>query len=168
MTTPVLPSVDQLQELPLPTPPFSYLPQTWGWLVLLLIAVCCFAWWALRRWQRWQRNRYRRQALMVLDGLAADLTDVTQRLQSLRELPVLLKRVALSAANAQAVAALSGAQWQGFLTTHARQPLPEQFAARLFTLAYAPDAELLSIEPHEVQALFAASRTWIETHHVAV
>ncbi|MEG1038482.1 MAG: DUF4381 domain-containing protein [Pseudomonas sp.] len=168
MTTPALPNIDQLQELPLATPPFSYLPQTWGWLVLLLMVLCASAWWALHRWRRWQRDRYRREALLLLEELEQGVSDTTLRLRGLRQLPVLLKRVALSATSTPAVAALSGAQWQAFLTTHARVPLPEHFATRLFTLAYAPDAEVLGIGESEVQTLFAASRTWIETHHVAV
>ncbi|MFK8332894.1 DUF4381 domain-containing protein [Pseudomonas sp. BJa5] len=168
MTAPVLPGIDQLQELPLVTPPFSYWPQTWGWLALLLIILLAVAAWTVRRWWRWQRDRYRREALQAFDRLALDLADPQRRLPALRALPTLLKRVAMSITGAPPAATLSGGQWQAFLAQRAAKPLPEQFAARLHTLAYAPDAEVLAIPEDEVWALFAAGRYWIEAHHVAV
>ena len=168
MTAPVLPGIDQLQELPLEAPPFAYWPQTWGWLALLLILLLAVAAWTVRRWWRWQRDRYRREALQVFDGLVLDLANPQQRLPAMRALPALLKRVAISISGAPPAAALSGVQWQAFLAQRAAKPLPQQFAARLHTLAYAPDAEVLRIPEDEVQALFAAGRQWIEAHHVAV
>lgn len=168
MTPPALPSIDQLQELPLPTPPFSYAPQTWGWLLLLLVVVLLASCWAVRYWRRWQRNRYRREALVCLGDLEHKLADPSQRLQVLRELPVLLKRVALSTSAAPAVSSLSGGQWQAFLVQHARTPIADDFAARLYTLAYAPASEVLGIPHAEIDTLFATSRQWIEAHHVAV
>lgn len=168
MTAPKVPDIAQLQELPLPVPPFSYMPQTWGWLVLLLVVLALAAWWGTRQWLRWQRNRYRREALLQLDGLEHRLADPAQRLHALRTLPELLKRVALSMNDAPPVAPLSGAQWQAFLAQRIRAPLPEHFAARLFTLAYAPDAQVTGLADQEVMTLFAFSRQWIEAHHVAV
>lgn len=168
MTAPVVPSIDQLQVLPSPVSPFSYVPQTWGWLVLLLVVVFITALWGIRRWQRWQRDRYRREALEQLEYLQVALSDPGQRLRALRALPALLKRVALSMADTPAVQSLSGDQWQAFLNQRAKTPLPDNFARRLFTLAYAPDTALAGIAEQEVTALFALSKQWIEAHHVAV
>ncbi|MFQ6573915.1 DUF4381 domain-containing protein [Pseudomonas sp. UM16] len=168
MTAQAPPNIDQLQELALPTPPFSYAPQTWGWLLLLLVVVVLLSCWGISYWRRWQRNRYRREALVYLDGLEHNLTDTSQRLQALRELPVLLKRVALSMNAAAPAASLSAGQWQGFLAQHAPAPLAQDFAAHLYTLAYAPDHLVLGIPQTEINALFATSRQWIEAHHVAV
>ncbi|MGH8485453.1 MAG: DUF4381 family protein, partial [Pseudomonas sp.] len=92
MSAPVVPSIDQLQVLPTPVPPFSYVPQTWGWLVLLLVVVFIAALWGIRRWRRWQRDRYRREALEQLALLQQGLAVPDQRLLALRSLPVLLKR----------------------------------------------------------------------------
>jgi len=168
MSRPLPPSIDQLQELPLPTPAFSYWPQTWGWLALLLVVVALAGWWAIWRWRRWQRERYRREALLQLERLEQGLDDPPRRLQALRELPVLLKRVALSLSDSGTAATLSGAQWQRFLAEHARAPLPDNFASQLFTLAYAPDAQVQGMADTEIKSLFATSRHWIEAHHVAV
>ncbi|MBM3104256.1 MULTISPECIES: DUF4381 domain-containing protein [Pseudomonas] len=168
MSTAVVPSIDQLQELPLGTPPFSYAPQTWGWWVLLALLLTAVAGWVAWRWWRWQRDRYRREALAQFDELTQQLADPQLRLQALRAVPALLKRVALSMTDAPPVAALGGAQWQAFLLQRARTPLPEQFGAQLQTLAYAPQAQVLNIPEQELRLLLAHSRQWIETHHVAV
>lgn len=160
------PAIDQLQELAPGAPPFSYLPHTWAWAVLLTLVVVGLLTWATLRWRRWRRNRYRREALLRLDQLVAARAD--ERLAALRELPELLKRVALSMPGAPAVAGLGGQAWQAFLSAHARQPLPASFAAQLQLLAYAPDAQLAALDDASVQRLFAASRHWIEAHHVAL
>lgn len=165
MSAPV-PAIDQLRELAPGAPPFSYLPQTWAWLVLAVLVLAVVLLWAALRWRRWQRDRYRREALERLDQLARAEGDL--RLAGLRELPVLLKRVALSMPDAPPVASLAGAPWQAFLAERARQPLPEGFADTLQTLAYAPDDDLLALQAQQVSALFSTSRSWIEGHHVAV
>lgn len=167
MTAVKTPSIDQLQELPLAVPPFAYWPQTWGWLVLLVLLLLTLGIWGLLRWRRWRRNLYRRQALVRLAWLEHALSQQEQRLPALRELPELLKRVALSMPDAPPVASLGGARWQAFLLQRCRA-VPQDFATRLFTVAYAPDAQLLALADGEVRALFEASRQWIEGHHVAV
>lgn len=158
------PAVDQLQELAPGAPPFSYLPQTWAWGLLLGLLLAGLLTWAALRWWRWRRDRYRREALQRLDQLAA----ADNRLIALRELPELLKRVALSMPGAPAVGALGGLAWQQFLATHARQPVPATFAAQLQLLAYAPDAQLAALDDASVQRLFDVTRQWIEAHHVAL
>ncbi|WP_194791537.1 DUF4381 domain-containing protein [Pseudomonas sp. UFMG81] len=161
-----VPSIDQLRELAPGTPPFAYWPQTWAWLALGLLLLAVAVLWGALRWRRWQRDRYRREALLRLDQLAGG--DGEQRLAALRELPELLKRVALSLPGAPAVASLGGAPWQAFLQRHARQPLPAGFADDLHQVAYAPDSWLRSLDPQQVNALFSHARQWIEGHHVAV
>ncbi len=150
MTNPV-PSIEQLQELGLPAP-VSYWPQTWGWGVLLGLAVVSLLILGGRQWLRWRRDAYRREALARLNNL-----------QDMRELPELLKRVALSmpltTGEHQRVPTLSGADWQAFLQRHAVGPLPEDLSRRLAELAYgnpSPDPQLL-----------AQCKAWVEQHHVA-
>ncbi|WP_093414800.1 MULTISPECIES: DUF4381 domain-containing protein [unclassified Pseudomonas] len=87
---PNIPSIDQLVELALPAP-VSYAPQTWGWWTLLGLLVATLLVWAARRYWVWRRDRYRREALVRLNQLHA-----SNELSALRELPELLKRVALS------------------------------------------------------------------------
>lgn len=150
MTTSV-PSIEQLQELDLPAP-VSYWPQTWGWGVLLGAVVLGVLILAGRRWLRWRRDAYRREALARLNVL-----------QDMRELPELLKRVALSmplgAEERQRVPTLSGVEWQAFLQRHAGAPVADDLSQRLAELAYgtAPADE----------HLLAQCKAWVEHHHVA-
>ncbi|NQD74998.1 DUF4381 domain-containing protein [Pseudomonas sp. CM27] len=161
MSSAKVPAIDQLQGLAPGTPPFSYAPQTWGWGVLLGLLVLAVLVWAVLRWRRWQRDRYRREALARLAWLEQQ---AGQQRTALRELPELIKRVALSMPSAPAVNALGGPHWQAFLQKQTAQPLPAQFAAQLQLLAYAPDAQLLALQGAEVQALLATCRHWIRDH----
>jgi hypothetical protein len=88
---PDIPSIDQLKEMALPAP-VSYAPQTWGWWALLALLVVTLVVLGARRYWQWRRDRYRREALVRLEELQRRSND----LSALRELPELLKRVALS------------------------------------------------------------------------
>ncbi|MDD2060995.1 DUF4381 domain-containing protein [Pseudomonas sp. GD03860] len=159
-----VPSIDQLKELALPPAP-SYLPQTWGWALLAAILVLAVLVYGAWRYRRWQLDRYRREALGQLATLETAMADEHQRIAALRAVPELLKRVALSMPKAPAVATLHGSDWQAFLDTHSRTPLPADFAEQLARLAYAPDSTLMAFD---AQPLMRHCRTWVEHHHVAV
>lgn len=186
---PNIPSIDQLKEIPLPTP-VSYAPQTWGWWVLLAVLLGAVLLVGARRYGQWRRDRYRREALARL----AQLQQRSEDLSALRELPELLKRTALSMppAGASLLAkaaqhstfnvtdtplsrasprsqgtALGGKEWQGFLQAHLAAPLPADFSQQLAQLAYAPDATLLALPDEQRQRLFATCKHWVEHHHVA-
>jgi len=165
MTANAPPDINQLQELAVAAPDVSYLPQTWGWALLagLLVIVVALVYW--RRRTRWRRDLYRREALARLAFIGQHIDDPAQRAQAIRELPELLKRVALSIPAKESVAALRGEQWQGFLQRHAASPLPDDFAAQLASLAYQPSDRVTTPQLRE---LLKVSRQWIEAHHVAV
>ncbi|MGF6108631.1 DUF4381 domain-containing protein [Pseudomonas frederiksbergensis] len=158
---PTIPSIEQLQELGL-SAPVSYAPQTWGWWVLLGALVVMVLLVSARKVWQWRRDRYRREGLVRL----AELQRRSDDLSALRELPELLKRVALSIPNP--VGALGGDDWQAFLVRHSAQPLPADFSQQLAQLAYAPDATLLALPDEHRQQLFATCKRWVEHHHVAV
>jgi hypothetical protein len=88
---PNVPSIEQLKDIALPAP-VSYAPQTWGWWVLLAVLVIAVLLLSARRYWQWRRDRYRREALVRLAQLHMRSDD----LHALRELPELLKRVAIS------------------------------------------------------------------------
>ncbi|WP_455805400.1 DUF4381 domain-containing protein [Pseudomonas fluorescens] len=163
-----VPSIAQLKELALPSP-VSYSPQTWGWWLLLAILLLAAALIGTRRYIQWRRDRYRREALTHL----AQLRTHSDELHALRELPELLKRVALSMqgpkfkAGSAAPAQLGNSEWQTFLQAHVDQQLPDEFAQQLATLAYAPDATLLALPAPRRDVLFDTCRLWVERHHVA-
>lgn len=163
-----VPSIAQLKELTLPAP-VSYSPQTWGWWFLLAILFLAAAIIGTRRLIQWRRDRYRREALARLEQLRTH----SDELHALRELPGLLKRVALSMQgqksliSSAAAAALGNSEWQTFLQAHVDQQLPDEFAQQLATLAYAPDATLLALSAPRRDALFDTCKLWVERHHVA-
>ena len=97
---PDIPSIDQLKEMALPAP-VSYAPQTWGWWALLALLIITLVVTGARRYWQWRRDRYRREALVRLEELLRRSND----LSALRELPELLKRVAISMPNAKPVGA---------------------------------------------------------------
>lgn len=166
MTAPA-PSIEQLQELALPVP-VSYLPQTWGWVGLLLILLLVGAVWAARRYWRWRQDRYRREAMTRLNQLECALNDDNGQIPALRELPELLKRVALSMPGQPDVATLSGDAWQEFLASRSRDALPSDFSQQLASLAYGPDAQLRQLTTVQRQQLLHQCKQWVERHHVAV
>ncbi|MDG9925681.1 MULTISPECIES: DUF4381 domain-containing protein [unclassified Pseudomonas] len=168
MSTDNTPHLDQLKELALPAPPVSYWPQTWGWLVLASLLLLALAAWGIWCWWRWRRDRYRREAIARLAEIERALGDDARRLAALRELPELLKRVALSMPDRPQVATLHGSAWQHFLQQRSPTPLPEDFSHHLATLAYAPAPHLATWSREQQQTLLAHARRWIETHHVAV
>lgn len=164
---PNIPSIEQLKELGLPAP-VSYAPQTWGWWALLTILLVTAVVIGVRRHLQWKKDRYRREALVRLTQLRGRSDD----LSALRELPELLKRVALSvpAHNAGAprsVGALGAADWQTFLQQHFDKPLPSDFSEQLAQLAYAPDTTLRALPAPQRLALFDTCQRWVEQHHVA-
>lgn len=167
MTRTDAPNISQLKELELTTPAFSYFPQTWGWLVLLLVILVTLSVWAVLRWRRWRRNQYRRDALLRLAQLQDEASHEQQRLRALREVPELVKRVALSMPNSPEVANLSGADWQRFLQSTSSAPLPPDLSQRLSLLAYGPQAQLATLSQEQLDMLFSTCRQWIEAHHVA-
>lgn len=160
---PNIPSIDQLKEIALPAP-VSYAPQTWGWWALLSVLVLAVLLVSARRYWQWRRDRYRREGLVRL----AELQSSDDQLRALRELPELLKRVALSMPTTYPVAALGGEDWQTFLVRHSPQPLPADFSQQLAQLAYAPDSTLLTLKEEQRERLFNTSKRWVEQHHVAV
>ena len=162
MTTPI-PSIDQLQTLALPAP-VSYMPQTWGWWALLGVVLTGLAAWGVRAVWQWRRNRYRREALQRL----AQLRAANDPLGTLRELPTLLNRVALSRPGPQVAGPLQGDAWQDFLRSHSPRPVPEDFSQQLALLAYAPDEQLLALPDTQRQQLVETCTRWVEQHHVAV
>jgi hypothetical protein len=163
-----VPSIEQLKELALPAP-VSYAPQTWGWWVLLGVLILLTLITTMRRYRQWRRDAYRREGLARL----AQLRNRSDDLNALRELPELLKRVALSMPtqspswNPVNVGALGQEDWQSFLQRHSKKQLPADLSTQLAQLAYAPDDVLRALPAPQRQALFDTCQCWVEHHHVA-
>ncbi|MGF0238268.1 DUF4381 domain-containing protein [Rhodococcus sp. IEGM1300] len=116
---PNIPSIDQLKDIALPAP-VSYAPQTWGWWALLGVLVVAVLLVSARRYWQWRRDRYRREALLRL----AELRSSEHQLSAMRELPELLKRVALSMPASAMHTSPVGASLLAIALRHSKSKVP--------------------------------------------
>ena len=139
--------------------PVAWWPLAPGWYVLGAIAMIALLVVAVRQWRRWQQNRYRRQAMLELSSIREQGS-----VESLQQLPVLLKRAALSAWQREEVATLTGRAWHRFLDQSAGM---DRFCAgagdTLDQLAYAGSNEPLPAGP-ELQQALEATEFWLKNH----
>jgi hypothetical protein len=146
-------SLENLHDLVMPVP-VSWWPPAPGWFIVSAVLVMVLGWWLIRAIQQWQSNSYRREALVLLgkiDGSGA-------------ELPILIKRVALSAYPRERVASLTGEQWLAFLDQTGHTDAFTTGAGRwLARVAYEPQLTA-SLSTSELNGLRTAVRDWILRH----
>lgn len=148
---------DPLQALhPLREPPaVGWWPPAPGWWILaalLLAGVLLLITWA---WRRRRRNRYRRQAIAALQALRSAALPDSERVQQTN---AILKRTALAAYPAGAVAALGGVDWIQFL----QRTLPgnrQAFADISSDIFYTPEPP-----PEMTDAFTDAALSWVRQH----
>lgn len=158
-------ALQSLHDIVLPEP-VSWLPQTWGW-VLVAAVIMGGAIIATLRWvRRYRADAYRREALAMLDPIRELLEQPAARSEGVRQLGELLKRTALAAWPRGEVASLSNEDWVRFLTdhcdtdTHALKSFLDDFEYR--------DADALAHLPSWVgEDVIVATRSWIEQHDVS-
>jgi len=137
--------IDSLVD-PVPPPPISMMPQTWGWAVLagvIALAVAAAIWRAVARHRA---NAYRRAAL-------AELANA----RTTANLATLLRRTALAAYPRVAVAGLAGTDWTDFLDRSAPGGFPSD-AREDLRHAFCREPSAPS------QHLRDATARWIKTH----
>ncbi|WP_121061621.1 DUF4381 domain-containing protein [Chachezhania antarctica] len=139
--------IDSLVD-PVPPPPVSMMPQTWGWAVLAGLLVLLIAVLVWRAVARHRANAYRRAALAELAAV-----------QTTAGLATLLRRTALAVYPRTQVAGLLGPDWTGFLD-HTAPKAFETSAQEELRALYRDEAAVPS------QQLREAAARWIETHRV--
>jgi len=157
-------SLEKLHEIILPDP-VSWIPRTIGWYAIfgLILFVAC--WWAYRRLRHFRKNRYRRLALEGLVVIEQELQRPEKRAKALAEIPVLLKRAALSAFPRSEVASLSGEKWLTFLDkTIGAKDFTEGEGRLLPELAYAPVQRITQLSDEQIGNLLQLVRRWIKGH----
>jgi len=156
--------LENLHEILLPEP-VSWMPQTIGWYAVFGGILFLAGWWIHRRLRRFRTNRYRRSALAELAVIEWNLQQPEKRAEALAEIPVLLKRTALSAFPRTDVASLSGNEWLVFLD---RTMGDSQFGGgvgRLLPeLAYAPSGRTSGLPDETLGQLLRLVRLWIKNH----
>jgi hypothetical protein len=161
------PRLDALADIVLPEA-VSLTPVTLGWKLLAGLLILALLAAAAAAYRRYRRNRYRREALAELKVLSATVGgDGEGKVEALRTLPVLLRRVALSADDRATVASLSGEAWLGYLDAHyPGAGFSHGPGQPLGAVGYLPGAQLATLDPGAVDALFREVRTWIASHEV--
>jgi len=156
-------SLQNLNDIVLP-PAVDWWPLAPGWYVLAGLLVLVLAWFGYRSVRRWQANRYRRAALIELQQLSRGMEDASMREACLRQVPVLLKRAAVSAYPRSQVAALTGAPWVQFLNSTLSRPVfTPVVGCYLDQLAY-ETGNLHAIDAQARAELLASSRKWLQSH----
>jgi hypothetical protein len=102
-----------LRDIHLPPPVGWWPPAPGWWLLALTLSLLGIGLWLLLRWLR--RGRVRRAARAALEHLFAEYRRHGDDRRLLRELSVLLRRIALSRFPRRDIARLSGAPWLAFL-----------------------------------------------------
>lgn len=156
-------SLQNLNDIVLPAS-VGWWPMANGWYFLIGLLLIALTWFIFRSLQRWKNNRYRRAALYELQLLENGLKSPGKRDACLRQIPVLLKRTALSIYPRNRVASLSGESWYEFLnsTVH-KSVFTETTFSTLNAVSYSA-GELSDVNPQETIALLNASRSWLKLH----
>lgn len=155
-----------LKDIAVPTP-VSWMPQTWGWLlvagvVTVIVALVFLAW--LRRYKA---DAYRREALKLMEGIDALIQDPATRARGINQLAAVLKRTALAGWGRPSVASLSGDVWVRFLNDQDDMHVKQALESLLDDLEYHGKAGLTALPSETIKDISAAARHWIERHHVS-
>ena len=163
MKSPHPASLQNLNDIVLPAT-IGWWPLATGWYVLIGLLLISLAWFSYRSLRRWINNGYRRAALHELQLLEDRLHRAEERDASLRQIPVLLKRTALSVYPRRQVASLSGKDWFNFLNSTVKNPLFTEASASTLNLVSYSTGELGAVDSKASSALLDASRSWLKYH----
>jgi len=163
MKSPDPASLQNLNDIVLPAT-VGWWPLATGWWILLGLLLLALAWFGYQSLQRRIRNRYRRVALHELQLLEDNMQNSAQRDSSLRQIPILLKRTALSAYPRNRVASLSASKWHYFLNSKVKNSLfTESTFITLDRVSYSA-GDLSRVDKQAAVALLNASHHWLKHH----
>ena len=166
MKSPDPASLQNLNYIVLPTE-ISWWPLAIGWYFLFGLLLILLAWFGYRSLRFLLSNRYRREALHELQLLSENMQNEDHLDSSLRQIPVLLKRTALTAYPRSKVASLTGKDWHRFLNSKLKSPLfTESIVSTLDTISYST-GQLSDVDTGAATALLEASRHWLKNHQAA-
>lgn len=155
-------SLENLHGIVLP-PEVGMFPLAPGWYVVLVLIALVIGQTVYKKAAQWKHNKYRREGLKELERLYIQVQQGEHEL--LRQLPVLLKSVALAAYPRQEVAQLYGDSWRVFInSTMDGEPMDNNLGQLLGELSWGPPKKLEYVQRNEVDELFAFTRYWLKHH----
>lgn len=142
----------------------TWWPLAIGWYYLFGVLMVALAWLVYRTLRVWRSNAYRRAAVHQLQLLAKDIEDAEKRDAGLRQVPVLLKRTALSVYPRSQLASLTGESWLDFLNSKVSSAsFNNNTAALLDKLSYSV-GDLSTVDTKTANELLGACQHWLKHH----
>lgn len=145
-------SLENLHDIVETVPVTLWWPLAPGWCVIVALLLLAVVIASFRCVVKRHRNAYRRWALKELDAA-----------EDARQLPTLLKRVALVAYPREQVGALAGSSWLDFLNQEVPNCFDVDAASLLLELDYLPNVKATA---EQLKALRCAIRRWTLEHSV--
>jgi len=156
-------SLNNLNDIVLPAT-VGWWPLASGWYVLAAVILILLSGLIFRSVRNWKANAYRRSALQELQSLTEIAGIRANRASSLRKLPALLKRTALSVYPREKVAGLTGEDWFQFLNSKVSKPSFSQHTFDTLNRLSYTTGDLNDVNDDAVKALFDACRSWFKHH----
>ena len=163
MNSPDPASLQNLNDIALPES-VAWWPLAGGWYFIIGMVLIILTWSVYRWIKRWTNNRYRRTALNHLRVLTKDIHDPDKRASGLRQLPILLKRTALSVYPRRQLASLTGKDWHDFLNSKVSTPSFDSTASALLDEVSYTIGDLDSVDNQASDALLEACKDWLKHH----
>lgn len=139
-----------------PPEAISWLPQTIGWKITFVILFFYLCFKVIAEYKKYKRNTYRRNALKWLKQYQSDEE------WYYRQLPVLLRKTAISGYDRTTITSLSGGDWDSWLDSQCQKTdFSSSCSMILHQLAFAPD---FNLSAQEKQLLIQHVSTWIKHH----
>jgi len=158
-------SLQNLHDIIIPGP-VPWWPPAPGWYVTGGIIFLLFTWISWRFYTRWRSNEYRRLSIKELGRIRSNIQS-DQSESSLRELPELVKRTALSVWPREQVASLTGSEWLRFLDQTGNTDVFTKGDGRLLAeLGYAKKQKLTSLSDEQIGSLLRITEKWIREHRI--
>jgi len=129
-----------------------------GWYVLGALLLLLLVYVIMKAARLYVKNAYRRSALRSLTEIEEGLRQDYET--GLREVLVLLKRVAMEAFGRETVAPLHGDDWLEFLEEKGKDTPFREYGSTIFTAVYAAG----EIEEHQLGNIIGLCKRWIKTH----
>jgi Domain of unknown function (DUF4381) len=164
-------SLQNLHDIVL-TDPAPFWPPAPGWYVVSGIILFSLTWMLWRFYSRWRSNAYRRLSLKELGRIRSKIQSdqpgqLDQLEPSLRELPELVKRTALSVWPREKVASLTGSEWLRFLDQTGNTNSFTKGDGRLLAeMGYAKKQKLTSLSDEQMGSLLSITEKWIREHRI--
>jgi len=156
-------SLQNLHDIIMPQP-VPWWPPAPGWYVIGGITLLALTWILWQLYARWRSNAYRRISLKELGRIRSKIQSA-QPESSLRELPEIVKRTALSVWPREKVASLTGSEWLLFLDRTGNTNVFTKGDGRLLAeLGYIKKEKLTSLSNEKVDYLLHITEKWIRDH----